>query len=327
MTNAQHHDKNHPMTTNTPLWNTDISPATEPMNITIARGEWVDEKRGGRKIPYKTYRPVDEGKAPYPVILWSHGLGGSREGAGFISRYIAAHGYVVVHVQHGGTDSTLWEGKPGHPWDVIRNSYIPRHATLNRFKDIPFALDKLPALDIAPFMDLNKIGMSGHSFGAMTTQVLSGQNRGTGRLQYCLYDDRIKAGIVYSPIPQRDKGNRSPEDFYGNLRVPLLYMTGTDDDAPIDNYGYEARTEIFTHSGAPEQHLLILEDGDHMIFSGSRGQLKDNPKRATHEDIIKLLSLAFWDAYLKNDKAAHDWLTDTGIATWLGEEGSYHYKS
>ncbi|HOO50089.1 MAG TPA: hypothetical protein PLK94_02255 [Alphaproteobacteria bacterium] len=133
-----------------PLWNASISPDTEPHQITLGRGEWIDTNRNNRKILYKTYRPLDAGNGPFPVILWSHGLGGSREGAGFISRFIASHGYIVIHIQHHGTDSSLWEGKQGHPWDVIRNTHIPRHATLNRFKDVPFALDQLATLDIAP---------------------------------------------------------------------------------------------------------------------------------------------------------------------------------
>lgn len=309
------------------LWNKAISPDTEPQQIMIARDEWVDAQRSNRKILYKTYRPHDEGGGPYPVILWSHGLGGSRDGAGFLSRFIASYGYVVVHIQHHGTDSSLWEGKPGHPWDVIRNTHIPRHATLNRFKDVPFAIDRLPELDIARVMDFGRIGMSGHSFGAMTTQVMAGQKRGSSQRQYDLYEPRIKAGIVYSPVPTLHKKHRSPQDFYGNIKIPLLMMTGTDDDNPTVHYGYRDRLEVFTHSGGPDQHLLILDKGDHMVFSGSRGQLKDNPKRAVHEDIIKILSLAFWDAYLKDDHAAKNWLTGDGVTDWLGAEGEYVHKA
>ena len=50
--------------------------------------------------------------------------------------------------------------------------------------------------------------------------------------------------------------------------------------------------------------MIVLEDGDHMVFNGSRGKLAANPKRDVHERIIKVLSLAFWDAYLKDDQAA-----------------------
>ena len=311
---------------NSELWSPTLSADTEPMQIAIARGEWFDVNRGNRKVAYKTYCPMDTTGAPYPVIIWSHGLGGSRDGAGFISRYIASHGYVVVHIQHGGTDSTLWEGKAGHPWDVIRATRIPPNATFARLKDVPFALNQLSKLPIAPMMDLSRIGMSGHSFGAMTTQVMAGQRRGYGARQYSLFDKRFKAGIVYSPVPWRKKKHHTPADFYGGIQIPLLFMTGTDDGSPIDHYGYEDRLEVFEHSGGRDQHLIVLDKGDHMVFSGSRGQLEDNPKRIVHENIIKLLSLAFWDAYLKDDISAKKWITGTGVTTWLSDEGSYSYK-
>ena len=314
-------------TLNAPLWSADISPELEPSQIAISRGEWFDSSRNDRKILYKAYRPLDRSDAPFPVILWSHGLGGSRDGAGFISRFIASHGYIVIHVQHHGTDSSLWEGKDGHPWDIIRATHIPRHATLNRLKDIPFILDQLDKMDIAADMDLTRIGMSGHSFGAMTTQIMAGQKRGYGKRQYHLHEPRFKAGIVYSPVPQRQKNQHTPQDFYGDIKIPLLMMTGTDDNSPTEQYSYKDRLEVFTHSGGIDQHLLILDQGDHMIFSGSRGKLDANPKRNTHEDIIKILSLAFLETYLKDNTAAKNWLTNQGVATWLNSEGVYTYKS
>lgn len=308
------------------LWSPTISAEVEPMQIAIARGEWVDAKRDGRKVAYKTYCPVDQGTQKFPVIIWSHGLGGSRDGAGFISRYIASHGYVVVHIQHIGTDSSLWEGKDGHPWDVIRATHIPRSATLERLKDVPFALSQLDTLDIAPFMDMTRIGMSGHSFGALTTQVMAGQRRGRGARQYSLFEERFKAGIVYSPVPVKDKKGHPPADFYGGIQIPLLMMTGTDDDSPIEGSGYEVRLEVFDYSGGPDQHLLVLDKGDHMVYNGSRGKLDANPKRDVHEQIIKILSLAFWDAYLKDDQAAKDWLTHDGVKNWLSDEATYQFR-
>lgn len=311
-----------------PLWKDGISADVEPLQIAIARGEWIDPKRENRKILYKSYAPLASAaeSATYPVIIWSHGLGGSRDGAGFLSRFIASQGYVVVHIQHPGTDSSLWEGKPGHPWDVIRATHIPRHATLDRLKDVPFALDNLSGMECASLMDLDRIGMSGHSFGAMTTQIMAGQMRGAGKRQYHLFEPRFRAGIVYSPVPHRKKKDRAAEDFYGSIKIPLLIMTGTDDDSPVEHFGYQDRLEVFTHSGGPDQHLLVLDDGDHMVYNGSRGKLEANPKREVHEEIIQILSLAFWDAYLKDDTAAKKWLTGDGVATWLKAEGTYSYK-
>lgn len=297
--------------------------------VKIDRGTWVDAARQGRKVPYKLYTPItDDPEASFPVILWSHGLGGGRDGAGFISRAVCAHGYVVAHIQHEGTDTSLWEGKPGHPWDVIRSTHIPRKATTQRLRDVPFALSQLDALAREnTLLDMSRIGMSGHSFGAMTTQVMAGQTRGHGKYAYRLREGRFSAGIAYSPVPVRQKhSSASPAHYYGTIEMPLFIMTGTADDSPLEGFGYEHRLEVPEHAGGPEQSLLILNDGDHMVYNGSRGKLEDNPKRSVHENIIVTATLAFWDAYLKQDKKAKRWLTEGGFASYLDGEGEYRFR-
>lgn len=297
--------------------------------VKIEKGVWVDDQRGGRSVPYKLYLPAGVAGGRFPVIIWSHGLGGSRDGAGFISRAVAGHGYAVLHVQHVGTDSSLWEGKPGHPWDVIRATPISRRATLQRLQDVPFALDQLQemaATDAGAVLDMNRIGMSGHSFGAMTTQVMAGQTRGFGTRCYRLRDPRFSAGILYSPVPVRQKYGQPPQHFYGSIDMPLFVMTGTDDASPIEGFGYEHRMEVFDYSGGPEQSLLVLNDGDHMVYNGSRGKLESNPKRDIHENAIVTGTLAYWDAYLKGDEKAKQWLTGGGFASYLGHEGEYRFR-
>lgn len=306
------------------MYRSNISPDHEPHKVLMARGDFIDPVRDNRKVPYKIYYPAEfTGKAP--VVIWSHGLGGSRDGAGFISRFLASHGYVIVHVQHLGTDSSLWEGKPGHPWDVIRNSHYGPEEVLNRYRDIPFVLDQLPLLEIAKLMDFSQTGMSGHSFGANTTQVMAGQKFGKPEALQSLKEPRFKAGILYSPVPSFN--TESPrEEIYGSISLPLFHMTGTDDISPIEGFGYERRLEVSKYSGGPEQALLILNGGDHMVYNGSRGQLGDNPKRKDHENIIKIAALAYWDAYLKNDQAARAWLLEGGFASWMSGEGAFTFR-
>ena len=302
------------------LWNSTVNSEIEPHQIFIEKGIWHDPARNQRPVPYKIYTPQDSSSTAWPVVVWSHGLGGSRDGAGFISRYVASHGYVVVHIQHEGTDSSLWEGKPGHPWDIIRAMHIPRKATLQRFRDVPFALDQMEK-SLTGKIDMTRLGFCGHSFGAMTTQVMAGQYRGAGRHRYQLTEPRIKAGILYSSGPAKHHSQ------YEGIRIPLMTMTGTDDASPLGEFKAEDRQDIFKHAHRSEQYMVVLEDGDHMVFNGSRGKLAANPKRDVHERIIKVLSLAFWESYLKNDQAAHAWLMGEGARAWLGAEATYMYRA
>jgi dienelactone hydrolase len=300
----------------TELW-TPPKPDFEPRRVLIKKHVFTDESRDGRRVPIKLYYPECKEGESYPVIIWSHGLGGSVDGASFLSRYLASHGYGILHVQHHGTDSSLWEGKPGHPWDVIRATPIPRSASLNRFADVPYVLDEIQGWlaqhpEIASCLDFNRLGMSGHSFGALTTQVMAGQmfpDEGGALLQ--MKEPRFKAGILYSPVPIPHLSDEDPAKLYGPISIPLLHMTGTEDSSPIEDWGYEARLVIGEHAGDEEQYVHVLPEGDHMIYNGSRGKLGNNPNRDAHEDEIKQTALAFWDAYLKDEAGAKEWLTKT----------------
>ena len=302
----------------------------EPHKVLLKKGEFIDDKRGGRDIPYKVYHPVDHDLEKLPVIIWSHGFGGNANGASFLSRFLAGQGYVLFHITHRGTDSSLWEGKEGHPWEVLRKVKITRDTTLNRFRDVPFVLDQLPRWagehsDVGAFMDLENLGMSGHSFGAMTTQVMAGQMFPVedGTLS-SMIEPRFKAGILYSPVPIRHLvGDESDEELYGPITLPLLHMTGTDDQSPLEDFGYEHRLSVYNNSSAKQKYALIKKDGDHMVYNGTRGGLGDSDLRALHEEMIQHVALAYWDMMLKNNEAAKDWLIEGGVSAYLGENGEF----
>jgi hypothetical protein len=311
------------------FWRDGVAADNETHAVKMVRGRLVDSIRGNREIPLKMYYPVAQNLTNLPLIVWSHGLGGSIDGAAFISRFLCSHGYVILHVQHAGTDSALWEGKPGHPWDIIKSLTIPRSASLARFADVPFVLDNLGEFfaqhsEIAPHVDVKNVGMSGHSFGAMTTQVMLGQQfpDEQGILQD-YSDPRFRCGILYSPVPAFHLTGELPDRIYGGIDRPVFHMTGTDDSSPVEGFDYMRRLAVYDYSVKAEKMLLILKDGDHMIYNGSRGKLGQNPNRERHEEIIKIGALAYWDAKLKGNKDAEQWLTGGGFATYLNGNGEF----
>lgn len=323
------------------FWHSNISPDQEPYKVLLKRGEFTDDARRNedgsvRVVPFKIYHPADHDLASLPIILWSHGFGGNRDGAGFISRFLASNGYVVVHITHHGTDSSLWEGKPGHPWDILRQTKVSRATTLNRFRDIPFVLDCLQDWaeenpDPGAIMDFGKIGMSGHSFGALSTQVAAGQMFGDENHQLTrLRDTRIQSGILYSPVPVADHlldkiSAADNTNIYGGIEIPLLHMTGTQDDAPIGGQDYTHRLAVYDKTVWPEKYLLVTNGSDHMVYNGTRGKLERNPDRDKHEEMIKIFALAFWDMSLKDDPCAQDWLRGKGAADYLGTDGEWSF--
>ncbi len=295
-------------------WTPKTSLRKDPLRVLLKRGEFVDISRDGRKVPYKIYYPIDHDIEKTPIIIWSHGFGGNRDGASFLSRFFAGQGYIIVHITHAGTDSSLWEGKGGHAWDILQKATISRDDTLNRMYDVPFVLDQLEHLakensEIGDHMDFSRICMSGHSFGAMTTQVMAGMKIPDHENNLMdLREKRIKCGILYSPVPIDHLTDASPEAIYGSIDIPLLHMTGTDDASPLDGYGYEHRLVIYEHSSHLEKYLQVLDGGDHMVYNGTRGKLAQNPNREEHEEQIKIAAFAFLEAYLKDNDMAKTWL-------------------
>jgi dienelactone hydrolase len=290
----------------TAFWSDSIDPLTEPARVLIKRGQWIDDTRDNRIIKYKIYYPDSQPVKPLPLIIWSHGLGGTEDGAGFIARFLASHGYIHLHIGHEGTNDSLWRGRPGHPWDNIRKAHIPWETVLNRYRDVPFALNQLSALDL--LIDSSNLGMSGHSFGALTTQIMAGQLTGNPE-PISLFESRFKASIAYSPVPNK-RLLLPPKQVYGGMNLPLMHMTGTEDYSPLEGDIQSLRDEIFDHAGGSEkmQYSVILNGADHMVFNGSRGQLPDYEGIDTHKEQIKILALAWWEYYLKNNAKAGHWL-------------------
>jgi len=299
-----------------------------PYRIVALEGEWTDARRG-RTVPWLIRYP--QGLAgPLPVVVFSHGLGGSRRGAVYYAEHLVSHGYVVVMVQHPGSDVSIWRTVRPDLANVDRAALARAIAdpmvTLNRFLDIPFALDQLSAMNTAAgplhgLLDMARVGMSGHSFGAVTTQAMAGQVYPNGR---SLPEPRFRAFLAMSPSGASDGNN---DRAFGGLTRPFLSLTGTEDSFTIrpdesDAQVVTGRQQPFAHLGGPSM-LVLLTGGDHMVFSG-RQEVGGPPRPLDdrHRAIIKAASLAWWDAWLKDDPRAQAWLTDGGMAGFAGADAT-----
>jgi len=310
------------------FWRDDIDPKTEPRRVLIKRGEWFDDTRENRGVKYKIYYPEVTPDTPLPIIIWSHGLGGTQDGAGFIARFLAAHGYIHVNIGHEGTNDSLWRGKPGHPWDNIRKAKIPWEDVKNRYLDVPFAINMLKdgQVDAPLNFDFSNVGMSGHSFGALTTQIMAGQLTGKPEPED-LSLDIFKCALAYSPVPNI----RIPlpaSEVYSPIKIPMMHMSGSEDHSPLDGNIQLGRDEIFNYAGqnGAMQASIILDKADHMVFNGSRGQLADYDGMDLNKDQIKILALAWFDYFLKSDTKSGQWMV-TKMQDYLGTSSIVKVKN
>lgn len=309
--------------------------AADATSVQTILGQWEDSTRGGRIVPYKIYYTPKE-RGPRPVVIFSHGLGGSREGSEFLLSYLAAHGYVAVAIQHPGSDTPAILGHPGEigaqPIDRdriranIREAMKPGVA-LDRFRDIPFAITELSEMDahdpvLHGHLDMQHVGMSGHSYGGVTTQALAGQRFAFGMT---FADPRIKAAIIYSPSKPR-RGDAATA--FADVHIPTFHMTGTEDRSPIAQakMSPEDRLQPYKAIHKADKYLLVLNGGDHMVFSGREPRSGPNPKYPRFHELVQRASLAFWDTYLLDKPEAKAYLTGGAFARDLGSDGRFEFE-
>ncbi len=294
-----------------------------PFLVSMALYNWTDPARN-RLVPVKVYSPVT-GKGPFPVIVFSHGLGGSREGYKYLGSHWASYGYVSVHVDHPGSDTAVLT-KGGRPMRELRRAAADPGIALERPLDVRFVLDQLEKMNqggspLAHRLDLQRVGMAGHSFGAWTALVVAGQNLGGESAEASLADPRVKAAIAMSaPVPRkRENFDRA----YGSIHIPILHMTGTRDDSPLGETKAAERRVPYDHIHGADQYLVTFQGGDHMIFSGRLAGSRE--KDPLFQDLIRQGTTAFWDAYLKGDAEAKAWLAQ-GYGAVLGKDGKLERK-
>jgi len=250
----------------------------------------------------------------YPVLIFSHGMIGYRNQNMFQVEELASHGYIVI-----GIDYAYEAAASVYPDGRVALSKISRTLTSNAqydkhiplwTSDATFVLDQVEELNrndstgrFTGKIDLERIGMLGHSFGgAVTVQML-------------MKDARVKAaismdgGFYGSPISETGFGKpffmMYAEETYNKV------MTSYDDVVKqlgeVSREAFEApRKEYIKNSGRALAGggLSILIPGsthssytDLALFSPLLGLGGADPRR--DHRIVNEFSVAFFDRYLK----------------------------
>jgi dienelactone hydrolase len=232
-----------------------------------------------------TDAPPASDDGPYPLVVFSHGLGASPEFYADILTRWASAGFVVAAPAFPLSSS----GAPAGPdaGDVQ-----------NQPGDVSFVITQVIAASdgdddvLAGLVDGEHVGVGGHSNGGITTLGVVANS--------CCRDDRIDAAIVMAGTPSPYGGGSY--DFSDT--PPLLVVHGTN-DALI---AYEEGVSVALEAQAPKG-MLTIEGGDH----GGWVRAQD-----PSFDVFRRASTDFLSAYLRDDAAARDRLqadTDPPRAT------------
>lgn len=274
---------------------------------------WVDQGRQ-RNVPVRLRWP-DESRfaGPWPVVIFSHGLGGTREGASVWGEAWAAAGFVVVHMQHIGSDLDAVRSVARTFADqrALRTLATPEQL-MARLLDVSFVLNEIEKRHSAK-QDLwhlarpTQVGLAGHSFGAHTTMGMAGQRypgfEGVS-------EPRLSSFIAFSPtIPMVGSAQRAFE----RLSRPVLSITGTrDSDVVGVGATPERRIAVFAALPSGDKAHLVLKDADHMTFAGQIGNAAEIVPRepitrelqAEHHARVEAITTEWWRATLQADSQA-----------------------
>jgi dienelactone hydrolase len=274
-------------------------------NAQVADETWRDGARE-RDLPVRLRWPTQAG--PWPVVLHSHGLGGSREGGDAFGKAWAAAGFVVVHLQHPGSDAAVLRGN--------LRAAATAEQLLARVADVGFAIDEIQrrlsqAQGRWAQVAADRIGLAGHSFGAQTVQATAGQRY---PVPATLAEPRLKAFVALSPSSNRLR--LAVQAQFGAIARPFLGITGTHDGDPFGAYATgEPRAAVFEGLPPGNKALLWLDEADHMTFAGNgerpiRGQGlfaragQAAAREPRHHALVARVTTLWWQAHLHNDDTA-----------------------
>jgi len=134
--------------------------APRPVTVQDAAAPDPDD----RPLAIRIWQAADLSRgAPVPLIIISHGTGGSLAGHSDTARALAAAGFVVVSVSHTG-DNYMDQSYVGRGLHLIGR---PRHVS----RVIDYMLTTWPT---RRQIDAGRIGVFGHSAGGFTALVLAG---------------------------------------------------------------------------------------------------------------------------------------------------------
>ena len=241
---------------------------------------------------------ISNRETSYPVLIFSHGFNGHKNQNTFQIEQLVSHGHIIVSIDHtySSVVSIFSDGRVANfvlqdsdsvsYWDEANEVWV---------EDAKFVLNQVEKLAKADpdhrftgRMNMQNIGMFGHSFGGATaTQMLMG-------------DSRIKAAINMDGFPY---GKRSVSA--AGLKKPFMLMSADESNANEDFSGLiEAILSKNQDATLHKNYWLQIKNMTHMGFSDFYSFLPLYAKmdgvniRSAHH-LINEYSLDFFNHHLK----------------------------
>lgn len=273
------------------------------------------------------YIPQNVSARRLPFVVISHGLGSSREEFASMAAHLASYGFAVAVPEHPGSNIQYQQ-------EFLANlSYegIDPLEFIYRPWDIKTLLNTLAAdPSYAQMLDLDDVGVIGHSFGGYTALALAGGPLNLDRIRascdpvqyvlnfstllqcraarlpiadYDLSDERIGAVMAYSPVTSLLLG---PESMAA-IDIPVMIVAASSDFvAPaipeqIHPFIWLETREKFLATFVPASHVSIngeVDFPDQVDLSPQVASLLTGPAPELSTDYAHALNVAFMSVYI-----------------------------
>ena len=250
----------------------------------------------------------DHARAPYPLLVFSHGYGGSGLSSLFLTEALASRGWIVACPDHHDPHPAV-RIKTGQKQDLDRGQFLrhvreiassgpaDRDKYLYRLEELQLVLERILSSEtFGPIIDKSRVAVGGHSFGGFTALGLCGTIPKR-------HDPRIKAVLLFST------GAGSylfTEEELSAVRVPSMLFMGEKERYQLrgSKTMLELQERIF-RSFSPPKYFLVVKGASHFSFNNRFSEslwARLLSGSETQFEVIRRYSIAFLERHVLGRK-------------------------
>ena len=316
--------------------------------------ELTDRSRNPqRSFQVLVFPPQQWRKGKTPVVIISHGLASKPEDFASRAKQLASYGYLVALPDHiGSNQQYLQDMLEGYRREIYTvNDFIDRPL------DVSYVLDELEKRNQSDFdgrLNLQQVGVMGHSFGGYTALALAGatidfdnltkicerkiwgpnlslllQCRALelNREKYNFRDERVKAVLAMNPVNSVIFGAKGLE----KIDIPVFLGAGSSDPAAP---AAPEQVRGFVWLKPLDKYLALVVGQAHVNFTkldASTKALIDSfpdltlPDQSLIDLYANALTVAFNEVYIAQNPEYLPYLTSAYASYISGKENPLYF--